>query len=102
MRRLLKKNKAERLTAEAALRDPWFLDIKNGADDELIRSVCLNKNEMSFNPKLSVNMSPVAVPETAVTRWLGKGGEKEHLKAFPKLKEEAEVAIFGMEEAMRI
>lgn len=103
MRRLLKKNKEERLTAEVALKDPWFLDIKNSGDDELIRSVCLNKNENSFNPKLSVNFTPVPFQHMIANEAFKKPEtEVECFKILNEIKEEAEMTIFGMEEALKI
>lgn len=58
VKRLLKRSKTDRLTAEAALKDPWFLDIKNNGEEELIRSMVLNKKQMMCKLKMSVKYRP--------------------------------------------
>lgn len=85
VRRLVKKRKEERLNAEAAILDPWFLGMKGHGEEDIIRSMCMNKPEVEFNPKLSVKYK---APN--FTR-----GKKE--TAGWALEEESEETIFGME-----
>lgn len=99
VRRLLKRSKKERLTAEIALKDPWFLDMKTNGDDELIKSVVLEKGAINFNPNLSVKFHPPPVNCSSPIKNFKKANkDPDGFKTFTLDLPDEDEEIFGIEE----
>lgn len=99
--RLLKRRE-ERLTAEEAIKDMWFIDLYKRDEDEFTRSMSLNQNFMFNNISMGLNNS---LANTYIKARKKEGAKEELLlakegKSFKDVLqiEEEESMIYGCEE----
>lgn len=91
VRRLLRKNKSQRLDATAAMKDVLFINMKE--QDQLMQSMTLNKFGSQQMLKLSERLDPNNLPSSSDK----KGKAINILRKFTDIEEEPEINIYGFD-----